>query len=285
LGDALKHDTLISVAELQALLPNCVVIDVRHQLTDLDWGRDAFQQGHIPGAQFMHMDTDLSGPKGPGTGRHPLPDAALLTHKLAQRGVQRGQQVVVYDQSIGAMASRLWWMLKHWLGHDRTAVLDGGWEAWIKAGGQSSQQHTIAVATDYETRPQPTAYLNVDSVMANLQHASFTMVDARAAERFEGKTEPIDPVAGHIPRALNRPHTLNMTDRGVFKAPEHLAKEWQHLMAGRTADQIVHQCGSGVTACHNLLSMEVAGMPRSRVYPGSWSQWCSDPDRPVATGA
>jgi thiosulfate/3-mercaptopyruvate sulfurtransferase len=280
----LKYTTLISADALMALAEPFVVIDVRHQLTDLDWGRQAYSQGHIPGAQFMHMDTDLSGPKGPDTGRHPLPDPALLTHKLAQRGVQRGMQVVVYDQNIGAMASRLWWMMKHWLGHDRTAVLDGGWDAWTQAGGHSSQEPEVAQPTDYETRPQPTAYLNVDSIVANLQHASFTVVDARAVERFEGRTEPIDPVAGHIPRALNRPHTLNMTEGGMFKAPEQLASEWNQLMAGRTPDQLVHQCGSGVTACHNLLSMEVAGLMHSRLYPGSWSQWCSDPDRPIATG-
>lgn len=280
----MKHDTLIRADALKPMLGHCVVIDVRHQLTALDWGRQSYAQGHIPGAHFMDMEADLSGPRTGRNGRHPLPDPQALSQALARAGVQRGVQVVVYDQNTGAFAARLWWLLRHWFGHDATALLEGGWDAWLAAEGPVSVDTPPHHSLPFTARPEPMAVVQVDALVANLQQPHLQVVDARTAERFEGRSEPIDPVAGHIPGALNRPLGLNLGPDGLFKPAALLAQEWQALLAGRSPQEVVHQCGSGVTACHNLLAMEVAGLPGARVYPGSWSEWCADPTRPVATG-
>lgn len=280
----MTFNTLIRAEALKTILTNSVVFDVRHQLSDFNWGRAAYQRGHVPGAHFLDMEHDLSGAKNGCNGRHPLPDVDVFSRKLGELGVQPGVQVVVYDQNNGAMASRLWWMLKHWLGHEATAVLDGGWDAWIAAEGVVSTDVPSASAAAFMAHSNPATLVSTSQVLSNVEHPTFLVVDARAAERYEGRNEPIDPVAGRIPGAMNRPQSANLGSDGLFKPAEQLAQEWNQLLAGRPPEQVVHQCGSGVTACHNLLAMDVAGLSGSRLYPGSWSEWCADASRPVATG-
>jgi thiosulfate/3-mercaptopyruvate sulfurtransferase len=277
--------TLIRVDELQRHLaaPNLVIFDCRHDLMKPDAGAQAYAHGHIPGARFAHNDTDLSGPKTGRTGRHPLPDAGVFMSWLGRNGVDAGKQVVAYDHAGGASATRLWWMLRHWLGHERVAVLDGGWEAWVKAEGPVTAELPRIAATRFSGTPRP-VWVDVDYVRSHLNDPDVTVVDARSPERYRGETEPIDPVAGHIPGARNRLYKENLDASGRFKPAAMLRAELTALLDGRRPDQIVHQCGSGVSACHNILAMEIAGLTGSRLYPGSWSEWCADPSRPVARG-
>jgi thiosulfate/3-mercaptopyruvate sulfurtransferase len=276
--------THISVAQLRERLddPDLVVFDCRHDLTQPDKGAQAYQESHIPGARFAHSDRDLSGPKTGKTGRHPLPDPAGFMAWLGANGVDHSKQVVAYDYMGGASATRLWWMLR-WLGHDAAAVLDGGWEAWTAAHAPVTAQPPSVTPTRFVGAPQPMS-VNVAFVLSHLGNPTVTVLDARAPERYRGETEPIDPVAGHIPGALNRLYKNNLDPSGHFKPASTLRAEFEALLAGRTPEQIVHQCGSGVSACHNILAMEIAGLSGSRLYPGSWSEWCADPSRPVARG-
>jgi thiosulfate/3-mercaptopyruvate sulfurtransferase len=276
--------TLISVAQLRESLDNpaLVVFDCRHDLMQPDKGAQAYRESHVPGARFAHSDRDLSGPKTAKTGRHPLPDPALFMAWLGANGVDAAKQVVAYDYAGGASATRLWWMLR-WLGHEAVAVLDGGWEAWTAAGAPVTSQAPSITPTIFAGAPKA---MSVDAgfVLAHLGDPAVTVLDARAPERYRGETEPIDPVAGHIPGALNRLYKNNLDASGRFKSADTLRGEFQALLGGRTPEQIVHQCGSGVSACHNILAMEIAGLPGSRLYPGSWSEWCADPSRPLARG-
>ena len=278
--------TLVSVTELAARLadPAWIVVDVRHDLSQPErWGEEQYRAGHIPGALFAHLDRDLSGAKTGRNGRHPLPTPEAAAATFGRLGIEEGRQVVAYDQRNGAYASRLWWMLR-WLGHDAVAVLDGGFDAWQRAG--------LPLATDVPAprsarfairRVEPT--IDTGDVVAALATGALTLIDARGAERYRGDVEPLDPVAGHIPGAVSRPFTVNLDADGQFRPAAALREEFAPLVAGRALDRIVHQCGSGVTACHNLLAMEIAGLSGTRLYPGSWSEWCADPARPVATGA
>jgi thiosulfate/3-mercaptopyruvate sulfurtransferase len=276
--------TLISVAQLRERLGDAslVVFDCRHDLLQPEKGAQAYREGHVPGARFAHSDRDLSGPKTGRTGRHPLPDPAAFMQWLGAQGVDAGTQVVAYDYVGGGSATRLWWMLR-WLGHQAVAVLDGGWEAWVAAGAPiTADPPAIAKATFVGT-PRPVT-VDVSYVLSHLDDPAVTVLDARAAERYRGETEPIDPVAGHIPGALNRLYKNNLDAQGRFKSAAALRAEFEQLLGGRKPEQIVHQCGSGVSACHNILAMEIAGLTGSRLYPGSWSEWCADPSRPVAKG-
>lgn len=277
--------TLITTEELEARLadPDLVICDVRHDLTRPDaWGEAQYRAGHVPRAVFVHLDRDLSGPLTGRNGRHPLPNPEAAAATFGRLGVGPGKQVVVYDQGPGMFAARMWWMLR-WLGFDAAAVLDGGYRKWSSEGR--------VVSTDTET-PAPmefriervTPTVNASGVMASLARQALLILDARAPERFSGETEPLDPVAGHIPGARNRPYTQNLNPDGTFKHPAFLRAEFDAILDGAGHDLVVHQCGSGVTACHNLLAMEVAGIPGTRLYPGSWSEWCADPTRPVAVG-
>jgi thiosulfate/3-mercaptopyruvate sulfurtransferase len=277
-------NTLISVAQLRERLddPAVVVFDCRHDLMQPEKGTQAYREGHVPGARFAHSDRDLSGPKTGRTGRHPLPDPAAFMGWLGANGVDARKQVVAYDYAGGASATRLWWMLR-WLGHDAVAVLDGGWEAWLAEGAPVTATPPAIATTTFSGNPRPMS-VDVGFVLAHLGDPGVTVVDARAPERYRGETEPIDPVAGHIPGALNRLYKNNLDASGRFKSAQTLRAELQALLAGRAPEQIVHQCGSGVSACHNILAMEIAGLPGSRLYPGSWSEWCADPARPVARG-
>ncbi len=276
--------TLISVADLQALLddPQLVVFDCRHDLMQPDAGARAYAQSHVPGARFAHSDKDLSGPKTGKTGRHPLPAPETFMAWLGRNGVDSGKQVVAYDHAGGASATRLWWMLR-WLGHDRVAVLDGGWEAWTAAGAPVTSRLPAITPTTF-TGSAHDNWVGVEYVQSHLGDPDVVVVDARAPERYRGETEPIDPVAGHIPGARNRLYKNNLDAAGHFKPAEVLRSEFTALLAGKRPDQIVHQCGSGVSACHNILAMEIAGLPGSRLYPGSWSEWCADPSRPIEKG-
>lgn len=263
--------------------PGLRVIDLRHDLMKPGAGRAAWQAGHIPGAVHLDLDTDVSGPKTGRNGRHPLPDPLEFARTLGAAGVGDDNTVVVYDDAGGAFAARLWWMLR-WLGHDAVSVLDGGWTAWMAAGLPVSVDTPRPVAGVFTPRvPRPWT-VDADGVSQGLADGSLIVVDARAPERFRGEVEPIDPVAGHIPGARNRFMRHNLDDSGHFKPAAVLRAEFGALLAGRPVEALVCQCGSGVTACHNLLALAHAGLDGARLYPGSWSEWCSDPARPVAQG-
>ena len=278
---------LISTEELGRQLsdPALVLVDCRHNLSDVNAGQRAYGASHLPGARFMHMDRELSGERTGGNGRHPLPDVAALAGTLSRAGIDASKQVVAYDQNNGMWASRLWWLL-HWLGHDAAAVLDGGIDKWIAEGRPiTADRPSVQSARFVAMTPRP-VISSADILRGLSNHSSnpLTIIDARAPERFRGDIEPLDPVAGHIPGAINRPYGANLTPQQTFKPAELLRAEFDAQLGGAPLSSVVHQCGSGVTACHNLLAMEVAGLPGSRLYPGSWSEWVADPARPVARG-
>lgn len=277
--------TLVTVNELAAHLddPAWVVCDCRHDLADYEAGRRAYRASHIPGARHLHLDEDLSGPKTGMNGRHPLPHPATFVLRLGALGIDTDRQVVAYDASGGCYAARLWWMLR-WVGHTRVAVLDGGWDAWIASGKPVTTVLPAISAASFTPNLQPQLAVDSAFVAAHLGRPEIGIIDARSPDRFRGENETLDPVAGHIPGARNRFFRLNLGADGRFKPAAELRREFAALLGDQPASNIVHQCGSGVTACHNLLAMEIAGFPGSRLYPGSWSEWVSDRSRPVATG-
>jgi len=280
--DAVTARTLVSADDLAAH-PEWRVFDCRHDLRNTEYGRQAYARGHIPGALFLHLDDDLSGTKDGRNGRHPLPDAASFARRMGACGVDATTQVVAYDNEGGIFASRLWWMLR-WLGHDKVAVLDGGLAGWKRSKRTLEERIPAVEPRAFVARPQDMA-VDVGQVRADLHSDRMLILDARSPERFRGENETLDPVGGHIPGAVNRFYFDNLDDDGCFFKPEaELRAEFAALLAGRPAVQVVQQCGSGVTACHNLLAMELAGLSGSKLYPGSWSEWCADPSRPVARG-
>lgn len=280
----MPYTTLISAAELaqRALDPDWVVIDCRHDLTLPDAGRLAFEAGHIPGAQFAHADRDLSGSKtdaqGRFLGRHPLPDRAEFIETLRRWGVNNKSQVIAYDAHGGMFAARLWWLLR-WVGHEAVAVLDGGLPAWTASGMWLSAELRGKPHGDFIAQPSLVTTIDLPGVLANLNEQALTVVDARAPDRFRGENETIDPVGGHIPGAKNRFFKLNLQEDGRFKPAAELRAEWQAVIDAPAS--AIMQCGSGITACHNLLALEVVGLPGAALYPGSWSEWCADPARPI----
>lgn len=273
-------EALVSVEALAAH-PEWRVFDCRHDLKNTEYGRVAYARGHIPGALFLHLDDDLSGAKDGRNGRHPLPAVDDFARRMSACGVDATTQVVAYDNEGGIFAARLWWVLR-WLGHDRVAVLDGGLAGWRRGKRELQTEMPVVAPRTFLPQPRPMTVATAD-VMANLASARMLVVDARSPERFRGENETLDPVGGHIPGAVNRFYFENLDDDGCFFKPAaELREEFAALLAGRAPDQVVQQCGSGVTACHNLLAMELAGWPGSKLYPGSWSEWCADPARPVA---
>lgn len=268
-----------------------VVVDCRHDLPAPEAGAARYGAAHVPGAAFLHMDRELSGPKTGKNGRHPLPDRGALAARLGELGIAGDTQVVAYDDVGGMMAGRLWWLLR-WLGHDRVAVLDGGWPAWVAAGlpitsvpFQRTPAHFPWPAASVSALPGHREPVLVEEVLARLgevQAGDGLILDARAPDRYRGENETLDPVGGHIPGAHNRFFRLNLDEQGRFRPPAELREAFLALLAGRPPEAVIHQCGSGVSACHNVLAMEVAGLPGSRLYAGSWSEWCSDGTRPVA---
>jgi len=278
--------TLVSTSELATHLDEAawVICDCRHDLADTAAGRRAYAEAHIPGARFVHLDEDLSAPKTGRNGRHPLPDPERFAQRLGELGISTASQVVGYDASGGYYAARLWWMLR-WLGHEAAAVLDGGWQAWTRAGLPVTDAPPVIRPAQFR-RGKPLAQpVTAAEVAGDSGKPQPRLLDARAPNRYRGENETLDPVAGHIPGAANRFFQSNLDTDGRFKPASVLRHEFGEWLGGSAPGQVTHYCGSGVTACHNLLAMEIAGLSGSRLYPGSWSEWVSDGSRPVARGS
>ena len=276
-------DTLIAVDTLKNQLanPDLILFDCRFSLQDVTAGERAYHEGHLPGAHYANLNQDLSAPVVAGkTGRHPLPAPAEFAAWLRRAGVANTSMVVAYDDASGAFAARLWWMLR-WLGHDAVAVLDGGWAAWQSENRPVESGIPTISPAQFVPHPRPELVVNADKALQYTASGGALLIDARSADRFRGENETLDPVGGHIPGATNYFYGQNLTD-GRFRSREELAQRFQALMGQRPTNEIVHYCGSGVTACHNLLAMEHAGLGLARLYPGSWSDWSSDPSRPRA---
>jgi thiosulfate/3-mercaptopyruvate sulfurtransferase len=271
--------TLVSTESLQENLERWRVFDCRHDLAQPSLGEEQYRQGHIPGALFAHLDRDLSAPRDGRNGRHPLPYPGAFIAWLGQQGLEPHHQIVCYDAGGGAVAARLWWMLR-WVGHDAVAVLDGGLRKWLAEGRPATAVVPSVAHTSYPVGLRPETAVGIAFVE---QHRDdVLLLDARAPERFRGEKEPIDRVAGHIPGAKNRYCNENLSAEGTFKPPAQLKKEFEQVLQDTPASEVVNYCGSGVAACHNLLAMELAGLRGARLYAGSWSDWISDPKRPVA---
>ena len=273
-------NTLVATDEL-ARHPEWRVFDCRHDLGKPDLGVQQFRESHIPGAAFAHLDTNLSAPKTGRNGRHPLPDPQVFIAWLGRQGLKPSDQVVAYDGGPGAIAARLWWMLR-WVGHDAVAVLDGGYAKWVREGRPVTAEVKAFPATTYPGKVRAERAVDVTYMQEHL--GEIALVDARSPARWRGESEPIDPVAGRIPGALNRFNNDNLTADGTFKRPEVLKHEFLSVLGTRKLSAIVQSCGSGVAACHNLLAMEVAGLKGARLYAGSWSEWIADPKRPRERG-
>lgn len=277
---------LISPAELVGINTELLVVDCRHDLMNPDAGARAYAEGHLPGAAFLHLDRDLSAPLNGRNGRHPLPEPSQFAELLASLGAKEDTLVVAYDASGGMFASRLWWMCR-WIGHLKCAVLDGGLQNWTGQDGPlSTEPFQAKSAGRISVRPSLAPLWTTEHVQAWVEAGSdqeiALLLDARAPERFRGEVEPLDPVAGHIPGAINRAFVENLDAKGCFKPPSQLREEYLAIIGDQDPMAVIHQCGSGVTACHNVLAMEAAGLPGSALYAGSWSEWCADPQRPVA---
>lgn len=284
----MPYDTLIGVDELALNLqtPGWRIVDCRFDLADTQRGERDYAAAHIPGARYAHLDRDLSGPITPDSGRHPLPPAERLCAWLGEHAIEPAEQVVAYDDSGGTMAVRLWWLLR-WFGYQNVALLDGGWQAWTDAAlPTTGSVPPKPVATWPDCRPNPAMVVDTATLATSLEQDNGmpVLMDARTAERFRGESEPIDPVAGHIPGAVNAPLADNLDSSGRFKAPEALRQRYLAVLGSAPPETLIAMCGSGVTACHNLLAMAIAGLPLGRLYAGSWSEWIRDPRRPIATG-
>ncbi len=281
----MSYTTLIPTQDLSQHLddPAWVIIDCRFNLVQPQAGHEAYLAGHVPGARYAHLDRDLSSPVTAVSGRHPLPDPAVFAETLGRWGVDGTKQVVAYDENSGPFAARLWWLLR-WLGHPAVAVLDGGLAKWRRAGLPLTAALPEAQSTVFAPRPDDRAWVSSAFVMQHLSQGDYTLVDARAVERYAGEAETLDTVAGHVPGAVNRPFTGNLDAGGCLLPAADLRQAFQGLAGGVPPARVIHMCGSGVTACHNLLAMEVADLPGARLYAGSWSEWVRDRARPVATG-
>ncbi|HKI74620.1 MAG TPA: sulfurtransferase [Pseudomonadales bacterium] len=280
------YDTLISSRQLAGHLddPEWVICDCRFVLSSPEQGLAAYREGHIPRAVYFHLDRDLSGAVTATTGRHPPPSAPDFVWTLEQAGIGDGIQVVAYDDAGGAIAARLWWLLR-WLGHDEVAVLDGGWSGWVKEGRPVTTDVAAHEVRAFTARPNDALWLDSNGVLEIVNgRSSGVVLDARGPDRFRGENETIDPVAGHIPGAVSLPFAGNLDSTGHFKPAETLREQIHAALGGCSAAQAVCMCGSGVTACHNLLAMELAGLKGARLYAGSWSEWIRDPSRPITTG-
>jgi thiosulfate/3-mercaptopyruvate sulfurtransferase len=280
-----SNSILISVQELQTSLQNqlnhIVLFDCRFDLSQPHLGHQQFLDGHIPGAIYVDLEKDLSGPKNPLSGRHPLPSSAEWANTRARLGISENTKVILYDLQENTYSARMWWMLKA-IGHQSIHILDGGFKEWLQLGGMiesgpSSKANSLHKLPIVEYK----GLIHMSDVQHNITNPCFQIMDARAQERFRGEIEPLDPIAGHIPGAINRPYKHNLNNKNLFKTKSELVNEFSNI--GYAANQVVHQCGSGVTACHNLLAMELAGFKGSLLYAGSWSEWCNHPQNPVAS--
>jgi thiosulfate/3-mercaptopyruvate sulfurtransferase len=282
----MNANILVSAAELERLLneAQCLVVDCRFELSDPRKGRGEWLAGHVPGAAYANLDDNLSSPVHDHTGRHPLPDPGRFAAWLASIGWAPGTLLVAYDEGSNALAARLWWLMRYF-GYS-SALLDGGLAAWVASGrpleaGEPERQGRESVSL----KGAPQLTVDTATILEHLGSGELQVLDARAGPRFSGDVEPLDSRGGHIPGALNRPFGSNLEANGRFKPPGALREEFAALLGGRRRESVVHSCGSGVTACHNLFAMELAGLTGSRLYPGSWSEWIRDPDRPIETGA
>ncbi len=277
-----KNQVILSVKELADHLqdPEWVVVDCRFDLAHPDWGFQSYQEGHIPGAVYAHLDRDLSGPITPESGRHPLPDIHEITKRLSNWGIDQNVQVVVYDTHSGAYAARLWWLLR-FLGHSAAAVLDGGWQAWQAEGYPTATGIEQRPAAVFEAKPDWEMVATTEDVLGVHLDPTYRLVDARSEERYLGEREPIDAVAGHIPGAVNRYHGDNLKLDGTFLPPETLRHQFDSLLGGVPPEKTILYCGSGVTSAHHLIAMESAGLTGSKLYVGSWSEWIRDRKRPT----
>jgi thiosulfate/3-mercaptopyruvate sulfurtransferase len=281
------YTTLIEPRELAGHTAEAdwAILDCRSELARPEWGASAYAQGHIPNALYAHLDRDLSGPVTVTSGRHPLPAVEAFAATLGRWGIDASVQVVAYDQSNGAYASRLWWLLR-WLGHVGVAVLNGGFAAWQQAGLPVSQQAGVRQPRRFSAFPAHTGLVSTAELErlqagAQLANGARTLVDARSAERFAGQNETVDPVAGHVPRARNHPFVHNVDAQGCFLPAATLRAKWLETLQGKAPETAIAMCGSGVTACHNLLALEIAGLHGAQLYAGSWSEWIRNPQRPV----
>jgi len=270
------HTTLASTQQLADHLQEWRIFDCRHDLMKPELGAQQYKAAHIPGALFASLDHDLSAPKTGKNGRHPLPEFETFVRWMGAQGLRSSDQIVCYDAANGSIAARLWWLLR-WAGHQKVAVLDGGLAKWLKEGRPVDSVVPHSKPTTYPGK-KSLAVLDAPSLHKNLKGA--VLVDARAPARWRGEQEPIDPEAGRIPGARNRFNMENLQPDGTFKSSEQLKLEWEAAMGGGTPSELIHYCGSGVAACHNLLAMEVAGLTGGKLYPGSWSEWIADPSRP-----
>jgi len=277
--------TLVNTDTLSRHLddPRWIVVDCRFVLTDPDAGQRAFAAGHIPGARYAHLDNDLCSPVTPASGRHPLPYPQVLAEKLGHWGIDKTSQVVVYDDTFGAMAARLWWLLR-WLGHEAVALLDGGFPKWQREGRPVTPELPMIQATQFHPTINNAMWVDAGYVEQMHERNDGVLIDARADIRFRGDVEPLDKVAGHIPGAINIPYEDNLDFSGEFMSDEALRELYLAALNNTAPDRVVQMCGSGVTACHNILAMEHAGLAGSKLYAGSWSEWITDSRRPVAKG-
>lgn len=279
----MSYRTVVSTEVLAAHLNTWVVVDCRFDLRDETWGREQYRVGHIPGAVYASLDTDLSAPRTGRNGRHPLPSPDALAATFGRLGISRGDQVVVYDHDSGLFAARLWWSLRY-LGHDDVALLDGGWAKWTREERPIATGDEMRPKTTFEARQRPEMRVDVADVASRVGDARTVLIDARGPDRFEGRNETLDPVGGHIPGARNLFYKSNLADDGTMLPPEELRGEFQQALGGHAPADAVMYCGSGVSACLNLVAMEHAGLPGTKLYAGSWSEWSSDPERPIETG-
>lgn len=281
----MSYATLISTTALAGHLNQAewAVFDCRFRLTDPAAGHDAYTRAHIPGALYADLDQHLSGTVTAASGRHPLPQTNDLVQRLGNWGVDENTQVVVYDDAGGAIAARFWWLLR-WLGHEKVAVLDGGLDQWLRENRPTSSAPPTPRGRAYRARAATQGVVGSNELAARLATGDCVLVDARDAERFHGEREPIDPVAGHVPGAINIPYTRNLEGNGCFRSPDALQALYRSALTDTPAQRVAAMCGSGVTACHTLLALELAGWRGAQLYVGSWSEWIRDPHRPVATG-
>jgi thiosulfate/3-mercaptopyruvate sulfurtransferase len=281
----MRFSTLVSTDQLAQHLndPDWIIFDCRFTLSNTEAGALAYAQSHIPGARYVHLDHDMSSPLTPKSGRHPLPEVAVFAEKLSCWGVDGSKQVVVYDDSFGSMAVKMWWLLR-WLGHDNVALLDGNWPKWVKQKLPVSSELPKIIPAQFVPHLRNNLLVDAAEVDRARQDSSRVLIDARSEQRYAGEYEPLDKVAGHIPGSVNWVYEENLDFDGTYLPAEELREAYLKLMHGVKPEQVIHTCGSGVTACHNMLAMEIAGLSNSALYAGSWSEWITDPSRPVATG-
>jgi thiosulfate/3-mercaptopyruvate sulfurtransferase len=275
--------TLIEPEELAPHLadPGWAIVDCRFYLPEPSRGETEYEAEHLPGAAYAHLDRDLSGRRTGKNGRHPMPPVEAMAERFSRFGIDDEVQVVAYDTSQGQIAARLWWMLRY-LGHEAAAVLDGGLQAWKAAGLPLASGRESREPRRFTARPRSSMRIDLEDL--ERERSARLLIDARAPERFRGEVEPFDPVKGRIPGARNHPTSASLSSEGRFLAPSELRRRFESILSGRSAESAISYCGSGVTACHNLLAMEVAGLRGARLYPGSWSEWCADEGRPIETG-